>query len=312
MTAIRQMLESDLEKVLALLEATFPYDTFSKEWWDWKYRRNPCGTAILLVAEEGSEIIGLRAFWPRIFVKSGEQQTVYQATDTAVHPGARRRGIFSSLTKKGLALVRSRGGKAIFNFPNPKSAPGYLKLGWKDAGKLSWWVRMIPGSGIRKAPLKCTSVSAEHSFPASDTIRTGFLKDSEFVRWRYEDHPSHTYEFWDMEGAGAGTTVVTRKIRRKGIHIRVLIDMLGESASDPVEARRLLSQMTKRIPTTPFHPLCVLDSSFAQATAATFLRKFYFRVPDSGVNYYVRECGDHDLSRALSKTAIVPGDTDTF
>jgi predicted acetyltransferase len=66
-----------------------------------------------------------------------------RAVDTATHPDHQGKGIFKRLT---LALVdqgKAQGWNFVFNTPNKNSMPGYLKMGWQEAGKLPIHVQAL-------------------------------------------------------------------------------------------------------------------------------------------------------------------------
>ncbi len=57
-----------------------------------------------------------------------------RAVDTATHPDHQGRGIFSTLTPTRSRRCGSRA-DLVFNTPNEKSLPGYLKMGWQIVGQ---------------------------------------------------------------------------------------------------------------------------------------------------------------------------------
>ena len=58
-----------------------------------------------------------------------------RAVDTATDPEFQGRGIFTRLTLHGVSELQEEGVAIIFNTPNAKSLPGYLKMGWKVIGR---------------------------------------------------------------------------------------------------------------------------------------------------------------------------------
>ena len=78
--------------------------------------------------------IGLRAFMRWRFDATGQDVRAVRAVDTATHPDHQGRGIFSRLTSEAIDLLRGDT-DLIFNTPNEKSLPGYLKLGWRIVGR---------------------------------------------------------------------------------------------------------------------------------------------------------------------------------
>ena len=54
-----------------------------------------------------------------------------RAVDTATAPDVQRLGIFSRLTTEALEVCRADAVALVFNTPNDKSLPGYVKMGWR-------------------------------------------------------------------------------------------------------------------------------------------------------------------------------------
>jgi GNAT superfamily N-acetyltransferase len=104
----------------------------------WKHDDNAFGQSPTWVAEapDGS-LIGLRVFlrW-RFCDEQGRSISAVRAVDTATHPDWRGKGVFSALTLGALPDLAADGVDLIFNTPNEKSKPGYLKMGWSEVGKV--------------------------------------------------------------------------------------------------------------------------------------------------------------------------------
>ncbi|MFO7735788.1 MAG: GNAT family N-acetyltransferase [bacterium] len=179
------------EKSLELLSDNFNAGDFSKEWWQWKYLKNPFGEALGFYAEKDGEIVALRIFIPWIFYYRNKKFKAFQAVDTVTATEHRKKGLFRELTLITLKKIEKQ--KAfIFNFPNKNSCPGYLSLGWnlKD---------------VRKWFLTHTSIKAFftekklHSFKMPDFVenkRSESLstpRSRDFFKWRFEDNPFNDY-----------------------------------------------------------------------------------------------------------------------
>ena len=95
----------------------------------------------MLVAEADGRVVGLRAFMRWEFVAGRRRFRAVRAVDTATHPDHQGRGIFSRLTLEALDGLRSEA-DFIFNTPNEKSLPGYLKMGWQVVGRVPIRIRV--------------------------------------------------------------------------------------------------------------------------------------------------------------------------
>ena len=141
---IRPFAEHDTAAVLSLLEASLgggPAGERSPAFFRWKHLENPFGRSYMLVAEADDRIVGFRAFMRWRFDLGGEPVRAVRAVDTATHPDHQGRGIFRQLTTTALEDLRSEA-DLIFNTPNDKSLPGYLKMGWRKVEEVPIRVRV--------------------------------------------------------------------------------------------------------------------------------------------------------------------------
>ena len=118
-----------------------PAGTGPAEFFRWKHLENPFGRSFMLVAEADGRIVGLRAFMRWEFVAGDRRFRAVRAVDTATHPDHQGKGIFSRLTLEALDALRDQA-DFVFNTPNEKSLPGYLKMGWQVVGRVPIRIRV--------------------------------------------------------------------------------------------------------------------------------------------------------------------------
>ena len=94
--------------------------TFNK-----KFIENIYGPSVLVVVYINNIPSASRALWRNDI----EGKEAYQPGDTCVMENCRGKGIFSMMTKKSIDFLPQSA--IIYNFPNPNSYPGYIRLGWK-------------------------------------------------------------------------------------------------------------------------------------------------------------------------------------
>lgn len=208
--AIRRATDEDRSEVLQLLADSMGWgdDDRYRRFFAWKHDENPFGTSPAWVATLDDRIIGLRIWLRWEFEAGARRWTAVRAVDTATHPDARGRGVFTRLTMHGVEQLRDEGVDFVFNTPNEKSRPGYLKMGWEQLGTLPTAVRFSgPSSMLRTArsrqpadkwslPTDVASSAAEvftddaaakqwlgFRRPADGRRRTAL--DPEVLRWRY-------------------------------------------------------------------------------------------------------------------------------
>jgi hypothetical protein len=127
------------------------------------------------VAVDAGRIVGFRTFVRWEFTAAGKVRRAVRAVDTATHPDYQGRGIFSALTHVGLEAMRDKSVDFVFNTPNDKSRPGYLKMGWHEVGRLPVSVRVrSAGAALRMArarvPAEKWSTPCQAGVPASEAL----------------------------------------------------------------------------------------------------------------------------------------------
>ena len=217
---IRPGTAEDLPAILTLMkaslgEASIPRTT---RYWSWKHEENPFGPSYFWVAEAGRDLIGLRVFMRWTWRHDGRPVHAVRAVDTATHPDWQGRGIFKKLTLALAEDLAKRAVSFVFNTPNDSSRPGYLKMGWVRAGRISLWirpekplnfaraVRREDGAASRSPRGPVMAESGAELLDSSDVDRLlRGLKpfsgryhtpiDIAYLRWRYASCPAARYGF---------------------------------------------------------------------------------------------------------------------
>ncbi|GAB2499917.1 GNAT family N-acetyltransferase [Algoriphagus taiwanensis] len=201
---IRRGTQEDIPAIINLLRLSLGESLIPKSeaLWNWKHVENPFGPSPILVAEDGGQLIGIRAFLKWEYIYQGKAISACRAVDTAVHPDFQGKGIFTSLTLQLIEEVKSEGIELIFNTPNTKSTPGYLKMGWEKWGnlpiQLHWnWASLFSknqdafDSDWDSIPPLIEKLESRPS--ESSSIKTNLLPG--YIFWRYRDCPLFDYKF---------------------------------------------------------------------------------------------------------------------
>jgi len=185
----------------------------SQAFWDWKHEKNPFGSSYVLLAEENNTLIGLRAFMQWQWQWQGKPYRAIRAVDTATHPAHQGKGIFKKLTLQQLDYCKQDGVHFVFNTPNNKSKPGYLKMGWVEQGKmpLKLAVRkplsLVYARFFQKDKFKNESLdpTPKQQWDASifEMVKNVQVQDAfistkvtpEYIQWRYAQNPLFSYNF---------------------------------------------------------------------------------------------------------------------
>ena len=149
---LRPWAPADLPAILRLLQASLGWgdEPVFRRFFEWKHHESPFGPSPAWVAVDGGEIVGLRILMRWEFERGDGVARAVRAVDTATHPAYQGRGIFSRLTRIALEDLEREGVDFVFNTPNDKSRPGYLKMGWREVGRLPVDVRPLSFPGIAR------------------------------------------------------------------------------------------------------------------------------------------------------------------
>jgi predicted N-acetyltransferase YhbS len=167
---IRRADDADLPAILELLKLSMGRadDERFDALFRWKHLHNAFGRSPMWVACDGPAVVGFRVFMRWEFDCDRGVQRAVRAVDTATHPDYQGRGIFTKLTRSGLAEVEAEGVDFVFNTPNDKSRPGYLKMGWHELGRPVTAIR--PTRLSRVPALRGARTAANHW---SEVVRAG-------------------------------------------------------------------------------------------------------------------------------------------
>jgi len=121
-----------IPQLVELFNLVFPTET-TVERWEWKHLRNPLNIPQpkVVVAVDGYKIVGARPLMLANMRVGNEILRAGQPCDTMVHPDYRRQGLLSRMNDLAIEHAKTMGISLLYNFPNPFSAPGYLKQGWE-------------------------------------------------------------------------------------------------------------------------------------------------------------------------------------
>lgn len=267
--AYRNADEAEVLDLLSMSLGPGPAGRRSPEFFRWKHLENPFGQSLLLLAESAGRIVGLRAFMRWRFRVDGRSVRAVRAVDTATHPDHRGAGIFSRLTEGALRELRGEA-ELVFNTPNDKSLPGYLKMGWRPVGRIPVAIRIrrpLPvlrgarrlrsstgsPSTIRPAPgvdgetaaeaLADPELSALLEEAAAPIARFATPRDAAFLDWRYGAAPLLDYRGMreHIEGKLAGIALF--RVRQRGSLWESTVADLIVRPGDARTARRLLRRV---------------------------------------------------------------------
>jgi GNAT superfamily N-acetyltransferase len=262
---IREATEGDIPSIVALLKISLGESLMPKSeaYWHWKHQDNPFGASLVMLSCEGDTLVGLRAFMRWQWKVDGQRLDAVRPVDTATHPDYQRRGIFRKLTQAALEQSQQRGYHFVYNTPNTSSKPGYLKMGWTEAGKLPIDLR-----AARPVLMACNVLGLRKPAPvtAKDDSLAGYLvhpgleallkQQDRFhsaqiitahtpcsLAWRYRDVPVvHYFACGVARGSVLDALVFYRiKPSKAGNEFRITDVFLGDQA-DTKQVRRVIAE----------------------------------------------------------------------
>lgn len=137
--SVRWCREPDVPAVLSLYQDVLS-ETYSRKWFDWKYRKNPYSDTLpIVVALQEDDVVGATGFWPLKYASMTDTVSVIQPCDGAVDKENRRQGIYTKIFEFGLDETAMRGARFAFDFPNKRSQQTFEKFGWQPVGSRPEW-----------------------------------------------------------------------------------------------------------------------------------------------------------------------------
>lgn len=256
--AVRRAEPGDRQEVLELCRASLGWQAEDPDeaFFSWKHDENPAGPSPTWIAtDDDGRTVGLRVFlrW-RFRDPSGRSLLGVRAVDTATHPDAQGRGIFRRLTLGALPELRADGVDFVFNTPNDKSRPGYLKMGWSQVGRVPVVLRPSSPAALLRTVRSRTAASLWSDDVAvgerasdvfADGEELGELLDRlepshristeltvDHLRWRYRFEPLHYRAV--LVGNRARDGVVVVRFRRRGEALEgAVCEVLCPPGADP-------------------------------------------------------------------------------
>jgi len=304
---IRFATHTDLPAMLTLLNSSLGTlgGMRSAAYWQWKHLQNPFGVSPVLLAFEGDRMIGLRAFLLWQFSYQGKIIRAYRAVDTATHPEYQGKGIFKKLTLEMLNLLTTREPAFIFNTPNHKSMPGYLKMGWQVAGKTPLLVKIHPLNMLQHvvksagslppaavpdvlppAVVACVNAWKLHQ---REYLTTDYTES--YLRWRYGHVPALRYGLqWAEQDEGSCAIFYRIKATGRMRELRIT-DLFYTGKNAKAAVRHAVRQLVKT-----HQPDVTTVLNDAQGNVKKVLPGGFFSATSRGLTITMRQLNDPQLA----------------
>lgn len=119
--------DKSIEDFLSVENAVF--GGFTRQLFENKYLNNIYGPSLITIAYLNGKPVAADSM-----IRNDINGIAYQSADTCVLEDCRGKGVFSQMKKKEIEIIGEN--IAIFGFPNGKSFPGFVKMGWDIQCKL--------------------------------------------------------------------------------------------------------------------------------------------------------------------------------
>lgn len=291
---VRPAEPADVPAIVEMLRRSLG-PAMTEELWRWKHEESPFGPSPCLLAIAGSEIVAVRAFLRWKWESGGRLVRALRAVDTATRPDWRGRGIFSELTEELARQAAADGAAFVFNTPNSRSRPGYVRLGWRVVTRVPGWVR----PAWRHSPVvsfpEVSEVLGHHgatgltaaTSPGDARYRTP--RSREYLEWRYARAPLWRYHAaWAERGDAAALLIFRLRPRGRWRELR-LCEILPSSGQAGEE---LATTLTGQVVATAGAHYATALAPAASPERRVLRRAGFLPLPPVGPHLTVRRLGD--------------------
>lgn len=260
--------ERDRDAVLSVWRGHLGKEASLPAKFDWFYRQNPYGPPLLMLLRHGPSgtVVGVGAAGPRR-MRLGERTILAGVlVDLAVVPHHRSLGPALTL-QKALAIEAKGRFDLLYGFPNSKALPVFLRAGFTILGKLErhscvlrhseYLTREMPrGLALPLGAVLDARAAAKRAIDAWGSSRPRFsfrersdprmdalwanadksdallaIRDTSFLRWRFEDVPNAPCHYLLVEGSARDELRAWFACAREGNHLHVLDFWSADGAS---------------------------------------------------------------------------------
>ncbi len=346
---VRESTPADRPAIIELCQRSLnwrPHDP-NEQFYAWKHDENPWGASPAWVAvAPNDQLVGLRTYLKWRFQARSEAFTAVRAVDTATDPAFQGQGIFSRLTLGSLPALADHGVDFIFNTPNDRSRPGYLKMGWqvcqqipavvrpRSIGRITRIARSRSSAELWSEPttigapidevldlpstraLLAVNLGAVRSGAVGSGVARTAL-DEGHLRWRYGFRPLHYRAVAVSKNPEDGFVVV--RVRRRAAAKELVIALALTPDDVPTT---LLNRAIGRT-------IRAVDADHALATSSTILPAVhgrgaawrtipallasgFFSVPKLGPVLTTRDLTEFGAHRAPPEMELSLGDIELF
>lgn len=225
---------------------------------DWLYWNNPYGQPNNVVWESEGTIIGHAGLYPGIGRVEGRRIRIGRIAHVVTSRAFRGRGLYGSLIRRQREQLGDI--DLLIALPTASAIPGLEGAGVMRRDRAQRWFRPIGEdfADLRGVPRQLTAAFSRVAFGppphpdgqlvaslpddlddlAADCVVDGVLADQDWWRWRFLDHPVHTYTLYQTHDGDRTTAMLaTRPLNTMGARF---LQILHWQARDADAAEKVL------------------------------------------------------------------------
>jgi GNAT superfamily N-acetyltransferase len=178
---------------------------------DWWCFQNPNGGAFAVILS-GERVVSTCYLSGKRITQGENIEFCYEIGETATDSDHQRKGLFSKLVNAMTTHAATTGAKNVYGTPNPQSAPGYKKLGFKNVPVAKHAMILLPNLGywiIRRGKQpRASTASGKHEIDAAGYIKQtqSFSRLNEattsYLQWRFMNSPRQYKYFRQQFSSG--------------------------------------------------------------------------------------------------------------
>jgi len=217
--------EDEKQEILNLTKKNFGnVDITKASYFDWQYRDNPNGKAIVLLARDDNSknsLVGTNTIIPQKLLVNGEIITSSLACNVQVHSDYRKKHLFSNLLLSMPNFALTNDIHSLFAIPNNNSFNAFINEGSTEITHLPLLIKPIKLSKYFGTPIKQIlkpfdifwknkktfsdidelNDDFDNSFEnlakkTSERVSVMNGRTKEFLNWRYRNHPTQKYQIF--------------------------------------------------------------------------------------------------------------------
>ena len=262
--------EDEKQEILNLTKITFgDVEINNSSYFDWQYRDNPNGKALVLLARDDSNnlIVGTNTIIPIKLIVDNEIIMSSLACNVQVHPDYRKKRIFSKLLLSMPGFALDRNICSLFAIPNDNSFKAFINEGSIEITHLPLLIKPIKLSEYFGIPIKqilkpfdvfwknkniFSNIEEfygnfDDSFEnlakkTSKRVSVMNSRKKEFLNWRYKNHPTQKYQIFTLKTNNELNGYIITKIHFIGKKkIGIILDyMVNSNFKNKIQLKNLI------------------------------------------------------------------------